>query len=37
MVERRAEKYLADIYMGSTGTPLDVFYPAKIIEPFRLS
>jgi len=35
MVERRAEKYLADIYMGSTGTPLDVFYPAKILEPFQ--
>jgi iron(III) transport system substrate-binding protein len=34
MAERRAEKYLADIYMGSTGTPLDVFHPAKVLEPF---
>ena len=34
MVERRADKYLADIYMGSTGTPLDIFYPAKVLEPF---
>jgi ABC-type Fe3+ transport system substrate-binding protein len=33
MGERRAEKYLADLYLGSSGTPLDVFYPAKILEP----
>jgi ABC-type Fe3+ transport system substrate-binding protein len=33
MSERRAEKYLADLYLGSSGTPLDVFYPAKILEP----
>jgi iron(III) transport system substrate-binding protein len=35
MAERRADKYLADIYMGSTGTPLDIFYPAKVLEPFQ--
>jgi ABC-type Fe3+ transport system substrate-binding protein len=33
MAERRADKYLADIYLGSTGTPLDVLYPAKALEP----
>jgi hypothetical protein len=33
MAERRAGKYLADIYLGSSGTPLDVLYPAKILEP----
>src|SRR5262245_52780081 len=33
MGERRAEKYLADLYLGSSGTPMDVFYPAKILEP----
>lgn len=32
MAERRAGKYLADMYLGSAGTPLDVFYPAKILE-----
>jgi iron(III) transport system substrate-binding protein len=35
MAERRADKYLTDIYMGSTGTPLDIFYPAQILEPFQ--
>jgi ABC-type Fe3+ transport system substrate-binding protein len=35
MAERRAEKYLVDLYMGSTGTPLDVLYPGKILEPFQ--
>jgi ABC-type Fe3+ transport system substrate-binding protein len=35
MSERRAETYLADIYIGSTGTPLDVLYPAKILEPVQ--
>jgi hypothetical protein len=33
MSERRAGIDLADIYMGSSGTPLDVLYPAKILEP----
>ena len=32
MAERRADKYLADIYLGSTGTPLDVLHPAKVLE-----
>jgi len=33
MAERRAGKDFADIYLGSAGTPSDVFYPAKILEP----
>jgi iron(III) transport system substrate-binding protein len=33
MAERRADKYLADMYLGSTGTPLDILYPAKVLEP----
>ncbi|OGQ78441.1 MAG: hypothetical protein A3F90_04845 [Deltaproteobacteria bacterium RIFCSPLOWO2_12_FULL_60_19] len=33
MAERRAGKHLADIYLGSSGTPMDVLYPAKILEP----
>src|SRR5438093_3659920 len=33
MGERRAEKYLTDIYLGSSGTPMDVLYPAKFLEP----
>jgi iron(III) transport system substrate-binding protein len=33
MAERRADKYIADVYLGSTGTPLDVLYPAKALEP----
>jgi iron(III) transport system substrate-binding protein len=32
MAERRAGKYLTDMYLGSSGTPLDVLYPAKILE-----
>jgi ABC-type Fe3+ transport system substrate-binding protein len=35
MAERRADKYLADIYLGSTGTLLDVLYPAKVLEPIQ--
>ena len=35
MGERRAGKYLADIYLGSTGTPQDVLYPAKALEPVQ--
>ena len=35
MAERRAGKYLADIYLGATGTPLDVLYPAKVLEPVQ--
>jgi len=33
MAERRAGKYLSDLYLGSSGTPLDVLYPAKALEP----
>lgn len=33
MAERRGDKYLADIYMGSSGTPFEIFYPAKVLEP----
>ncbi len=32
MAERRAEKYVTDIYLGSSGTPMDVLYPAKVLE-----
>jgi len=35
MGERRAEKYLTDIYLGSSGTPMDVLYPAKMLEPVQ--
>jgi ABC-type Fe3+ transport system substrate-binding protein len=33
MAERRAGQHLADVYLGSSGTPLDVLYPAKVLEP----
>ena len=33
MAERRAEKYVTDIYLGSSGTPMDVLHPAKALEP----
>lgn len=35
MAERRGGKYLADMYLGSSGTPLDVLYPAKTLEPVQ--
>ena len=35
MGERRAGKFLTDMYLGASGTPLDVFYPAKILEPVQ--
>jgi ABC-type Fe3+ transport system substrate-binding protein len=35
MGERRAGKYLTDIYLGSSGTPMDVLYPAKTLEPVQ--
>jgi ABC-type Fe3+ transport system substrate-binding protein len=37
MAERRAEKYVTDLYLGSSGTPLDVLYPAKVLEPISTS
>jgi ABC-type Fe3+ transport system substrate-binding protein len=35
MAERRAEKYMTDLYLGSSGTPMDILYPAKALEPIR--
>jgi ABC-type Fe3+ transport system substrate-binding protein len=35
MAERRAGKYLTDIYLGASGTPLDVLYPARALEPIQ--
>jgi ABC-type Fe3+ transport system substrate-binding protein len=35
MAERRAGKYLVDVYIGGPTTPYTVFYPAKILEPIR--
>jgi ABC-type Fe3+ transport system substrate-binding protein len=32
MAERRAGKNLTDLYLGSSGSPLDVLYPAKALE-----
>ncbi|MGH7852145.1 MAG: hypothetical protein ACREP3_01790 [Candidatus Binatia bacterium] len=33
MAERRAEKYVTDLYLGSSGTPMDVLHPAQVLEP----
>lgn len=33
MTERRAGKPSADVYIGATGTPMVVLYPAKVLEP----
>lgn len=35
MAERRAGKYLADVYIGGPTTPYHVFYRAKVLEPAR--
>ncbi len=35
MAERRAGKYLADIYLGGSGTPYAVFYKGKILDPVK--
>ena len=35
MNERRADKYLADLYISGNITPLTVFHRAKILEPVR--
>ncbi|HEY2989403.1 MAG TPA: extracellular solute-binding protein [Candidatus Binatia bacterium] len=32
MTERRAGKQAADVYIGATGTPMDVLYPGKVLE-----
>lgn len=33
MTERRAGNQAADLYVGATGTPMDVLYPGKVLEP----
>lgn len=33
MAERRAGKYLADVYIGGPTTPYSVFYRAKVLDP----
>ena len=33
MSEKRAGKHLVDVYLGASGTPFDVLYPAKMLEP----
>jgi len=35
MAERRAGRQGADVYLGATGTPMDVLYPAKVLEPIQ--
>lgn len=35
IAERRAGKYLADIFIGGTTTPVEVLIPAKALDPVR--
>jgi ABC-type Fe3+ transport system substrate-binding protein len=35
MTERRANKYLADLYLGGIGTPYAVFYRGGVLEPIE--
>ncbi len=35
VAERRAEKYLADIFVVGTTTPVEVLLPAKALDPIR--
>ncbi len=35
MAERRAGKYLADFYLGGSGTAYNVFYKGKILDPIE--
>ena len=35
MSERRAERYIADLYVSGNITPLTVFHRAKILEPIK--
>ncbi len=35
MAERRAGKYLADLYMGGSGTAYNVFYKGKVLNPIK--
>ena len=35
MAERRAGKYLPDLYMGGSGTLYNVFYQGKVLKPIK--
>jgi len=35
MGERRADKFLADIYLGGSGTAYNVFYEGKVLDPLK--
>jgi len=35
LAERRAGKYLADVYLGGIGTPYSVFYRGGLLEPIE--
>lgn len=35
MGERRAEKFLADLYLGGSGTAYSVFYEGKVLDPVK--
>jgi len=35
IAERRAGKYLADLYINGTTTPVEVLIPAKVLDPIR--
>jgi iron(III) transport system substrate-binding protein len=37
IAERRAEKYLVDLFIGGTTTPVEVLMPAKALDPVRPS
>ncbi|HEY3304365.1 MAG TPA: hypothetical protein VGL70_12590 [Candidatus Binatia bacterium] len=37
IAERRAEKYLVDLFIGGTTTPVEVLMPAKALDPIRPS
>lgn len=37
MAERRAGRYLADVYIGGPTTPYTVFYRAKVLDPVSLA
>ena len=35
MAERRAGKYLADVYIGGSGTVYNIFYEGKVLSPLK--
>lgn len=35
LAERRADKYLADVFSGGTTSPTQLLVPAKVLEPIR--